>query len=80
VQVRDRDLLVLPVRVRSRAWAEVDRVDSLLGELRDGSPGLLRRDLRHELPQPLHKRIPEGRGRGRGVVEHLELARADKLS
>ena len=57
MQVRDRDLLVLPVRVGRRARAVVDRVDPLLGELRHRRPRLLRSDVRNELAQLSRPRI-----------------------
>jgi GTPase len=80
VQVRDRDLLVLPVGEGRRSRAVVDRGNPLLGELRHGCPGLLRRDLRHERAQPLDERVPERRVRRRGVVEDVQLARRHELA
>jgi GTPase len=59
---------------------EVDRVDPLLGELRDRRPGLLRRHLGHELSQPSDTRIRQRRQGGWGVVEDLELAVGNELS
>jgi len=80
VQVRDRYLLVLPVRVGRGARSVVDPVDALLGELRDGRPRLLRRDVRHELTQPLDERVRKrGRSRRRSV-EDVELAVWDELA
>jgi len=80
VQVLDRDLFVLPVRVDRRAWAVVDRFDPLLGKLGHGRPRLLRRDLGHELPQPQHLRIRERRQRRRRVVEDAQLAPRHELT
>jgi GTP-binding protein HflX len=80
VQVRDRDLLVLPVRVRRRSRAVVDRVDALLGELRDRRPRLLRGDLRHERAQALHERVREGGGSRGRVVEDVQLSGRDELA
>jgi GTPase len=80
VQVRDRYLLVLPVRVRRGAGAVVDPVDALLGELRDGRPRLLRRDVWHQSAQPLDERVGKRRRRrGRGV-EDVQLAVRDKFA
>ena len=80
MQVRDRDLLVLPVRVRRRARAVVDRVDALLGELRHGCPCLFGGDFGHELAQALDERVPQRRKRRRGVVEDVQLAGGHELA
>src|SRR5579884_768113 len=80
VQVRDRDLLVLPVCVGRRAGAVVDPVDALLRELRHRSPRLLRRHVRHELAQALDEPVAERRRRRRGVVEDVQLAAGDELA
>ena len=63
-----------------RARAVVDRVDALLGELRDRRPRLLRRDVGHELAQPRDERVRQRRRRGRRVAEDLELAARHELA
>ena len=79
-EVRDRHLLVGLVRVCGRSGAVVDRIDPLLGELRDRRPRLLRRDLWHQLAQLQHEGVPERRWGGRGVAQYLELPRGHELA
>src|SRR5438445_8410175 len=81
LEVRDRDLLVALVRIRSLARAVVVRVDALLRELRDGRPRLLRRDAEAaECDQALRMTVRQrGRGRGR-VAEDLDLPVRNELA
>ena len=76
LELGDLDALVAAVRVPRRAGAEVDRVEPLAGELRDGRPGLLR--LEREiagLAEPLHERRVGRDVRRRRVRGDLEIAR-----
>src|SRR4051794_13290105 len=68
------DLLVGAVGVAGRARAEVDRVEAALGELRDGSPRLLRLDGEAAgRAQPLDERVVERDSRRRRVAGEHEL-------
>ena len=73
IEVRDRNLLILLVRVCGRARPVVDGVDAALGELRDRCPCLLRCNLRHERAQLHGERVRQRGRRGRRVAQHLDL-------
>src|SRR3954468_4780528 len=70
----DLDLLVQAVRVAGRAWAEVDRVQAALGELRHRRPRLLRLHVGPtRATQAVDQRVREVHVRGGRVVEHLPV-------